>query len=46
MTLRVLRIRTELVALDEDLGAMVACYDANTGELLAIGVDPPKETDR
>ena len=40
-TTRVLRIRTQIVALDEDLGCMVACYNADTGELLGIGVDPP-----
>lgn len=38
----VLRIRTQVVALDEDLGCMVACYNADTGELLGIGVDPAR----
>lgn len=41
-----LRIRTEIVALDEDLGCMVAAYDAATGELIAIGVDPPRREQR
>lgn len=38
---RLLRIRTQIVAVDGDLGCMVACYNADTGELIGIGVDPP-----
>lgn len=38
---RTLRVRTQIVAIDEDLGCMVAAYNADTGELIGIGVDPP-----
>lgn len=32
-------VRFELVALDDDLGCIMAAYDGESGELLATGAD-------